>query len=219
MGKKPGGRSERLVVLAKDLRRGCISPGSVESVADIVLFRRLEEYHRCPAFPPRTACGFKSFGSDPEKRCLLVGRKFRHSLLTVGRDRGKDLSSDAKIGMRHMGALFGLGETQGKGPKFVCGHFNMLCPLTIISQCVSVPVYVDRTLVRSAKEVNGMTNDAIVVFHGFLNLPNLEKLTIVEGINDYFDSMDREPIRAENEDRFAKIDPGVTGATCKCCGR
>lgn len=64
-----------------------------------------------------------------------------------------------------------------------------------------------------------MTNDAIVVFHGFLNLPNLEKLTIVEAINDYFDSMDREPIRAENEDRFAKIDPGVTGATCKCCGR
>ncbi|MEP6848640.1 MAG: hypothetical protein ABI999_07275 [Acidobacteriota bacterium] len=64
-----------------------------------------------------------------------------------------------------------------------------------------------------------MTDDAAVVFHGFLNLPNLEKLTVVEAINDYFDSMDRDPIRAENEERFAALDLAGTGKKCKCCGR
>ncbi|MEP7075399.1 MAG: hypothetical protein ABI878_06280 [Acidobacteriota bacterium] len=64
-----------------------------------------------------------------------------------------------------------------------------------------------------------MTDDAAVVFHGFLNLPNLEKLTVVEAINDYFDSMDRDPIRAENEERFAALDLVGTGKKCKCCGR
>lgn len=64
-----------------------------------------------------------------------------------------------------------------------------------------------------------MTDDAAIVLHGFMNLPNLEKLTVIEAINDYFDSMDREPIRAENEQRFAAADPAVTGAICKCCGR
>ena len=64
-----------------------------------------------------------------------------------------------------------------------------------------------------------MTDDAAVVFHGFLNLPNLEKLTVVEAINEYFDSMEREPIRAENEKRFAEMDLAGTGKKCKCCGR
>jgi hypothetical protein len=63
-----------------------------------------------------------------------------------------------------------------------------------------------------------MTEDATVVFHGFLNLPNLEKLTVIEAINEYFDSMNREPIRAENEERFAAID-FAAGKKCKCCGR
>jgi hypothetical protein len=64
-----------------------------------------------------------------------------------------------------------------------------------------------------------MTEDATVVFHGFLNLPNLEKLTVVEAINEYFDSMNREPIRAENEKQFATIDFSDTDMKCKCCGR
>lgn len=64
-----------------------------------------------------------------------------------------------------------------------------------------------------------MTDDAAVVFHGFLNLPNLEKLTVVEAINEYFDSMEREPIRAENEKRFVEMDLAGSGRTCKCCGR
>lgn len=64
-----------------------------------------------------------------------------------------------------------------------------------------------------------MTEDAIVVFHGFLNLPNLEKLTVVEAINEYFDSTNREPIRAENEKQFGEIGFNDTGKKCKCCGR
>ena len=64
-----------------------------------------------------------------------------------------------------------------------------------------------------------MTEDATVVFHGFLNLPNLEKLTVVEAINEYFDSTNREPIRAENEKRFAEIGLVEAGKKCKCCGR
>jgi hypothetical protein len=64
-----------------------------------------------------------------------------------------------------------------------------------------------------------MTDDAAIVFHGFLNLKNLEKLSVVEAINDYFDSMEREPIREENEKRFAEISPAATGNKCKCCGR
>jgi hypothetical protein len=66
-------------------------------------------------------------------------------------------------------------------------------------------------------EPQTMTDDAALVFHGFLNLPNLEKLAVIESINEYFDSMEREPIRAENERRFAELD--FTAIKCKCCGR
>jgi hypothetical protein len=64
-----------------------------------------------------------------------------------------------------------------------------------------------------------MKDDVTVVFHGFLNLTNLEKLKLVESINEYFDSMEREPIREANEDAFTAIGVGQTGKTCKCCGR
>ncbi len=58
-----------------------------------------------------------------------------------------------------------------------------------------------------------------VIFHGFLNLPNLEKLRLVEMINDYFDSNDREPIRLANEEEFAGINFDAPENKCKCCGR
>ncbi|MBK8149850.1 MAG: hypothetical protein IPK58_17010 [Acidobacteria bacterium] len=61
------------------------------------------------------------------------------------------------------------------------------------------------------------TEDVTIVFHGFLNLTGKEKLRLVEAINEYFDSNEREPIRAENEVEFAKID--LAGKKCKCCGR
>ena len=64
-----------------------------------------------------------------------------------------------------------------------------------------------------------MEENITVVFHGFLNLPNLEKLKVVEMINDYFDSNDREPIRAANEEKFRSINFDAPENKCKCCGR
>lgn len=64
-----------------------------------------------------------------------------------------------------------------------------------------------------------MNNDAIVVLHGFFQLPNLEKLKVVEAINEYFDSTDREPVRAEHDRRFEELNAADPGFECKCCGR
>lgn len=64
-----------------------------------------------------------------------------------------------------------------------------------------------------------MKEDITVVFRGFLNLPNLEKLKLVEAINEYFDSNEREPIRSANEDRFEDLDFDSSAFVCKCCGR
>jgi hypothetical protein len=64
-----------------------------------------------------------------------------------------------------------------------------------------------------------MTDNVAIVFHGFLNLPNLEKLQLVEAVNEYFDSMEREPIRRENEEKFAKLGVGSEARKCTCCGR
>jgi|GEM_PF-1332006 len=64
-----------------------------------------------------------------------------------------------------------------------------------------------------------LTEDETTVFRGFLNLPNLQKLKIVEAINEYFDSNDREPIRAENDLRFDRLVREMNVYQCKCCGR
>jgi hypothetical protein len=63
-----------------------------------------------------------------------------------------------------------------------------------------------------------MNENVTIVFHGFLNLTNLEKLKLVESINEYFDSMEREPIREANEKEFAALKVGSGGKTCLCCG-
>jgi hypothetical protein len=63
-----------------------------------------------------------------------------------------------------------------------------------------------------------MNDNSATVFHGFLNLDTKEKLAVVEAINEYFDSMDRDPIRAENEVRFREI-ADEAAFRCKCCGR
>lgn len=64
-----------------------------------------------------------------------------------------------------------------------------------------------------------MNEDVTVVFHGFLGLPNLEKLKLVEAINEYFDSMEREALRARHDVEFAKLKFSEVGTVCKCCGR
>jgi hypothetical protein len=63
-----------------------------------------------------------------------------------------------------------------------------------------------------------MNDDVTVVFHGFLNLTNLEKLALVESINEYFDSTEREPIRAANNEAFSKLAVVDADKICKCCG-
>jgi hypothetical protein len=64
-----------------------------------------------------------------------------------------------------------------------------------------------------------MSENITNVFNGFLNLPNLDKLALVNAINEYFDSNDREPIRAAADERFRKIDLESPDFVCKCCGR
>ncbi len=64
-----------------------------------------------------------------------------------------------------------------------------------------------------------MEENITLVFHGFLNLTAKEKLKLIDQINNYFDSNDREPIRAANEAEFANLDLKSAEMTCKCCGR
>lgn len=64
-----------------------------------------------------------------------------------------------------------------------------------------------------------MNENVTVVFHGFLNLTGKEKLQLVESINEYFDSNDREPIWAENEAMFEKLNIANSDNRCRCCGR
>lgn len=64
-----------------------------------------------------------------------------------------------------------------------------------------------------------MEENITLVFHGFLNLSAKEKLRLVEEINDYFDSNERDPIRAENERKFGLLNLEAPEKKCKCCGR
>ena len=63
-----------------------------------------------------------------------------------------------------------------------------------------------------------MNSKTTVVFHGFLQLPNLDKLEVVNAINEYFDSTEREPIRAAVDSEFDKLRSGGD-LQCPCCGR
>lgn len=64
-----------------------------------------------------------------------------------------------------------------------------------------------------------MNKDSIVVLHGFFQLPHLEKKKVVDAINEYFDSMDREPIRAAYDGEFARLKAEEPSFECKCCER
>jgi len=65
--------------------------------------------------------------------------------------------------------------------------------------------------------MRAMKDDLTMVFHGFLNLPNLDKLKLVEIMNDYFDNLDRrEAIRAENAQAF-KTASDKPDFSCICC--
>lgn len=64
-----------------------------------------------------------------------------------------------------------------------------------------------------------MEENVTLVFHGFLNLTGNEKLQLINEINNYFDSNNREPIRQENETKFKSINLSSPGKSCKCCGK
>lgn len=64
-----------------------------------------------------------------------------------------------------------------------------------------------------------MDRDATIVLNGFLALPNREKMKVVEAMNEYFDSTDKERIRAEHEERFESLNVIENDIECKCCGR
>jgi hypothetical protein len=64
-----------------------------------------------------------------------------------------------------------------------------------------------------------MKPDITIILNGFYHLPNLDKLTVVNAINEYFDSIDRDPIRAAADVRFCEIDRHSPGFICICCER
>lgn len=64
-----------------------------------------------------------------------------------------------------------------------------------------------------------MNENITIVMNGFFNLTMKEKMKLVEEMNNYFDSMNREPIRKANEIEFEKIEFDGRTTTCKCCGR
>ncbi len=64
-----------------------------------------------------------------------------------------------------------------------------------------------------------MDENVMIVFHGFLNLNSKEKMKMVGAMNDYFDAINREPIRAENEKSFKEINFVAASTVCKCCNR
>lgn len=64
-----------------------------------------------------------------------------------------------------------------------------------------------------------MENDVVVVLHGFFQLPNLSKLKIVEAINEYFDSLEKDAVREKYDRLFNELLAAEAGFECKCCGR
>ena len=63
-----------------------------------------------------------------------------------------------------------------------------------------------------------MKEKTTIVYHGFLQLAQLEKLELVNAINEYFDSNEREPIRAGAEAEFQKLRDASGSFKCPCCG-
>jgi hypothetical protein len=63
-----------------------------------------------------------------------------------------------------------------------------------------------------------MKDKTTIVYYGFLQLAALEKLELVNAINEYFDSTDREPIRAKTDAEFSRLRRESSSFECPCCG-
>jgi len=64
-----------------------------------------------------------------------------------------------------------------------------------------------------------MEENVALILNGFFKLTAKEKLRLVEEINNYFDSNDREPIRAQWEEKFAAQGLNAADKKCLCCGK
>ena len=64
-----------------------------------------------------------------------------------------------------------------------------------------------------------LDRDALIVLHGFLALPNRDKMKVVEAMNEYFDSTAKDEIRADYDAQFEMLRVTEGGLECKCCGR
>ena len=67
--------------------------------------------------------------------------------------------------------------------------------------------------------MNRLDPDALVVIHGFLALPNKTKMQVVDAMNEYFDSDEKEGVRAKFDESFAKLLAERADIECVCCGR
>lgn len=64
-----------------------------------------------------------------------------------------------------------------------------------------------------------MDRDSIIVLHGFFALPNREKMKVVQAMNEYFDSSEKERVRAIYDEQFELLCIVENNIECKCCGR
>ena len=64
-----------------------------------------------------------------------------------------------------------------------------------------------------------MNENITTVLHGFFNLSMKEKMLLVEAMNEYFDSTNREPLRDKNQNDFRQIEFDSEKKKCKCCER
>jgi len=65
-----------------------------------------------------------------------------------------------------------------------------------------------------------MKPDVISILNGFLKLPNLQKLELVNAVNEYFDEIgERESFRANVEQKFSELKDDSASFSCICCGR
>lgn len=60
--------------------------------------------------------------------------------------------------------------------------------------------------------------DTLFVIHGFLSLPNRAKMQVVEAMNEYFDSGEKEKVRARYDESFAELTTAGAKIDCVCCG-
>src|SRR5712664_1059916 len=98
-------------------------PRGEERAAHGMLSGGFEADARGPAPSPGTGAGFKDTPVGPHEHPLLDGRDLDHAPAILGVAEGReDLSSDAKVGVVHVGLLGGFGKREREAAKVIGGH-------------------------------------------------------------------------------------------------